>query len=114
MAEEPEEAAPAAAMLRQRVARAEDYGGLPARIELPWGVRRTSFDRELLPSDAPRPVVVVLAAARLVTAVTWAAVLALLAAAWLLRRTLAEGARRLAARFAEAGALAAVAGPPGA
>lgn len=114
MAEAPEEASRATAMFRKDAAQAADYGGLPARIEIPWGARRTSFDREMLPSDAPRPVVVVLAAVRLVTAVTWASVLALLAACWLLRRALSEGARRLAARFVEAGAAPAVAGPPAA
>ena len=105
-------AAPAASPV-PRAERKDAYEGLPARIDIPWGARRTSFAREMLASDAPRPVIVVLAAARLVSAVAWAAGAAVLFLGWLLRRDLAEGARRLAARFREAAAAPAVAGPPG-
>ena len=86
------------------VPRADAYEGLPARIEIPWGARRTRFTRELLAADAPRPVFVVLAAARLVGALTWAAIAAVLAALWLFRKDLAAGPRRFAERFGEGAA----------
>jgi hypothetical protein len=75
------------------------YEGLPARIEIPPGARQTRFTRELLGTDAPRPVVTVLVAARVVSAATAAAALLLLLAAVLLRRDLAAGGRALLARI---------------
>jgi hypothetical protein len=77
----------------------ESFQGLPARIEIPWGALRTGFSREMLASDGSRSVVVVLATARLVAALAWAASLALVVLALILRRDLAGGARRLGARF---------------
>jgi hypothetical protein len=53
----------------------------------------------MLASDGPRSVVVVLATARMVAMLAWAASLALFVLALILRRDLAEGARRLGARF---------------
>ena len=76
----------------------QGYQGLPARIELPEGARRTTFSREMLPGDGPRRATVVLAAARLVAALTWATLLAALGVAFVLRRDLVRGARELVAR----------------
>jgi hypothetical protein len=73
--------------------KAEQYQGLPAHIELPRGQRRTFFVRELLAGDTPRRVSVVLASAALVSALTWAAALVMLAIGLLLRRDLARGVR---------------------
>lgn len=78
---------------------APGYEGLPARIDLPAGARQTVFRRELLASDAPRPVVVVLVAARLLAALTAAATLLLAALALAFRGELAAGARTFGARF---------------
>jgi hypothetical protein len=76
-----------------------DYEGLPARITLPPGVRTTFFERELLATDAPRPVFAVLVAARAVAALTALLALALLGLALALRRDLAAGARAYRARL---------------
>jgi hypothetical protein len=93
---------------RRAEARAErilaSQEGLPARIELPPGARRSTFTREMLGADAPRPVVAVLVAARALAALTTFCALALLATAFLLRRELAAGARAVAERFRTAGA----------
>jgi hypothetical protein len=79
-------------------AAAPGYAGLPARIQLPPGARQTSFSRELLATDAPRPVVAIVVASRVVALLSGAAGLLLLAVAVLLRRDLAAGARALVAR----------------
>jgi len=79
------------------------YQGLPARIEIPSGARQSDFSRELLPTDAPRPVMVVLVAARALAIADAAALILLLALAALLRRDLAGGARALWARARGAG-----------
>lgn len=36
------------------------YQGLPAKFEMPWGARRETFSREMLKTDADRPVRVIL------------------------------------------------------
>jgi hypothetical protein len=87
--------APAASV----VARA-GYEGLPARITLPPGARRTTFARELLGTDAPRPVYVLLVSASLVAALTAALGLLLAVLAVAFRGDLAEGARAFRARLA--------------
>jgi hypothetical protein len=69
------------------------YQGLPARIELPHGARRTHFSRELLATDAPRPVFVLLVASRAMALLTWLAALAVLAIGLALRRDLAAALR---------------------
>jgi hypothetical protein len=74
------------------------YEGLPARIEIPPGARQTGFNRELLATDAPRSVLAVLVAARVVAALAGAAALLFLAVAFTFRRDLAACARVLAAR----------------
>ncbi|WP_242394488.1 hypothetical protein [Anaeromyxobacter oryzisoli] len=97
-----ESEAPASpAETRAKAKGAPGYEGLPARIELPDGTRQTYFHRELLASDAPRPVFVVLVAARLVAALATAATLLLAALAFAFRGELAAGARTFAARFRE-------------
>jgi hypothetical protein len=75
------------------------YQGLPARIELPRGERRSFFTRELLAGDAPRRVSVILASARLVAALAWIAALVALGLGVLLRRDLDRGVRAFAARL---------------
>jgi hypothetical protein len=82
---------------------AQSYEGLPAKIEIPGGVRQAWFSRELLATDAPRPVVVVMVASRLVSAVTGAVVLVFLALAFLQRRALAAGATAIVARVRAGG-----------
>ena len=67
------------------------------RIEIPPGVRQTSFSRELLAADAARSAVAVVDP-RLVAALSGAAVLLLLATMLILGRELASGARALASR----------------
>jgi hypothetical protein len=96
-----ERALPAAAPLERGVAQKQEagYQGLPARIELPRGERRTFFARELLAGDAPRRVSVILASARLVSALAWALALLVLTLGALLRRDLDRGVRALAARL---------------
>ncbi|HET8540737.1 MAG TPA: hypothetical protein VFL83_12780 [Anaeromyxobacter sp.] len=78
------------------------YEGLPARIAIPPGARRTVFDREMLATDAPRPVFAVLVSARLVAALTTGVGLLLLGLALAFRRDLAEGARTFRARLVPA------------
>lgn len=81
---------------------APGYEGLPARIEIPPGARQTRFTRELLATDAPRPVVAVMVASRLVAILSGVAGLVLLALGILLRRDLAAAARAVAARVGAA------------
>jgi hypothetical protein len=78
---------------------AAGFQGLPVRIELPWGVRQTSFSSEMFATDLPRSAFAVLVAARLVSALSALAGLALALLALALRRDLADGARVFAARF---------------
>lgn len=78
------------------------YEGLPAKIEIPPGARQSDFQRELLATDAPRPVVVVMIASRVLSALSAAAVILLLAVAALLRRDLVAGGRALAGRLLRA------------
>lgn len=94
--------APAAPAAAPGLSDNASYQGLPARIDLPAGARRTVFTRELLATDAPRRVFVLLADARLVTALGWGTALLALAVAALLRRDLVRGARAFAERFATA------------
>jgi len=76
------------------------YEGLPARIEIPPGARRTVFARELLATDSVRPVFAVMVAARLVAALTAAALLLVLLLAFALRRDLLAGVQAFRARLA--------------
>lgn len=100
---------PSGAMMNKPMAPADNarsapsYEGLPARIEIPTGVRQTGFSRELLSTEAPRQVVVVMIAARVRSAIASAAVIVLAGLAFLFRRSLAAGAVTLAARVREGG-----------
>jgi len=58
-----------------------EYQGLPARFELPDGVRYSSFHEQLLASERPQPITIVLLS---MTVLTWASVLMSAIAAWLL------------------------------
>jgi hypothetical protein len=75
------------------------YQGLPARIELPRGVRQTVFRRQLLATDEPRRVFVLLASSRLVALLTWVTALLALGLVMRSRRELAQGARDLITRL---------------
>ena len=75
------------------------YQGLPARIEIPAGARRTTFAREMLATDGARSVFVLAASARLVAALGWATALLALAVAVAFRRDLGRGARRISERL---------------
>jgi len=75
------------------------YQGLPARIQIPGGARQTTFRRELLSTDAPRPIFVLLVAERAVSVLTAVAFLLVLGAGLMLRRELAAGARRYGERL---------------
>jgi hypothetical protein len=83
-------------------AKPRGYEGLPAKIQIPWGARQTTFERDLLSTDAPRPVFVVLVASRFAAALVTVAALAVLALALAMRRDLSAGARTFAARFRRA------------
>ncbi len=98
---EASEASPAAAP-EERFAKAKGdaaYQGLPARIDIPPGRRQTVFAREMLATDAPRRVFVLLASARFVTALAWGAALLALAIGVHSRRDIGRGTRELAARL---------------
>jgi hypothetical protein len=100
---EAQPAAPGAVPPQAGVAKpAAGYEGLPARIAIPPGARGTAFYRELLATDAPRPVFAVLVSARLVAALTTALGLLVLGLALAFRRDLAEGARAFRARLVPA------------
>jgi hypothetical protein len=86
---------------------AQSYEGLPAKIEIPSGVRQGWFSRELLSTDTPRQVVVVMIATRVLSAISTAAVLLLLALGFLFRRSLREGGAVLVVRARARGATAA-------
>ncbi len=75
------------------------YEGLPARIELPAGARRSHFSREMVAADAKVPVTVVLVAARAVSAAAWLAGALVLALAFWFRADLGAGAQRFADRI---------------
>lgn len=75
------------------------YQGLPARIDIPRGARESAFHRQLLATDEPRRVFVVLASSRLVALLTWATTLAAFGLALLWRADLAQGARDLVTRL---------------
>jgi hypothetical protein len=75
------------------------YQGLPARIELPRGARQTVFHRQLLATDEPRRVFVLLASSRLVALLTWVTALLALGLVMRSRRELAQGARDLITRL---------------
>jgi len=76
----------------------EAYEGLPAKVELPAGARRSYFSREMLAADAAPRVRVVLAGRTLVTAAQALVVLAAAALLWLRRRALGAGLAALRAR----------------
>lgn len=59
------------------------YQGLPAKFELPSGVRSGSFSEQMLAADRPQSVTIVLLS---MTLVTWLAVAFAFVAAWLLWR----------------------------
>jgi hypothetical protein len=75
------------------------YQGLPAKFELPDGVRSQSFSEQLLSPDRPQTITLVLLS---MTLVTWAAVALALIAAWMLWRQRATINESLGARLAEA------------
>lgn len=75
------------------------YQGLPAQIELPPGSRRGGFSRQLLATDAPRRVYVLLASSRLVGLLTWLTALLALGLAIRARAELAQGVRDQIARL---------------
>jgi hypothetical protein len=77
----------------------ESYQGLPAKIDIPPGATHSVFTRELLATDAPGPVLVVMIATRTLSDLTAAAVLLLLVAAAILRRELLLCARIFLSRL---------------
>lgn len=96
--------APVPPAAQDAAAGAQSYEGLPARIEIPPGARQAQFTRELLATDTPRTVVVVMIAARALSALATGAVLLLLGLALLFRRSLVSAAAALAARARAGGA----------
>jgi hypothetical protein len=78
---------------------AAGYQGLPARIEIPAGARRGYFSRQLLATDVPRRVIVLLASSRLVALLTWATTLLAIGLALLWRNDLVQCARDGVARL---------------
>lgn len=75
------------------------YQGLPAKFELPSGVRFGSFREQMLAADRPQTVTIVLLS---MTLVTWLAMALTLVAAWLLWRERAGIKSILRARMATA------------
>ncbi len=88
-----------AAASQQKAGAQGGFEGLPAKIELPPGARRTTFTRELLATDRPRQVHVVMASTRVVARAAMAAALLFLLLSLLLRRDLVTGGRAFAERF---------------
>ncbi len=88
-----------AAASQQKAGAQGGFEGLPAKIELPPGARRTTFTRELLATDRPRQVHVVMASTRVVARAGMAAALLFLLLSLLLRRDLVTGGRAFADRF---------------
>lgn len=74
------------------------YEGLPAKIEIPRGARRSHFVREMVGADAAVPVTLILVATRTASAAAWAAVVLALGIAFRLRRELGEAAQRFVTR----------------
>ncbi|HEY4640208.1 MAG TPA: hypothetical protein VII75_02605, partial [Thermoanaerobaculia bacterium] len=79
------------------------FQGLPAKFELPDGVRSESFSEQLLSPDRPQTVTLVLLS---MTLVTWTAVALALIAAWMLWRERAAIKESLRARLAAAAPVA--------
>jgi hypothetical protein len=75
------------------------YQGLPAKFELPDGVRSQSFSEQLLAPDRPQTITLVLLS---MTLVTWAAAVLAIIAAWMLWRERAAMKESMRARLAQA------------
>jgi hypothetical protein len=71
--------------------------GLPAKFELPTGAREGSFTEQMLATDRPQTVTIVLLS---MTLVAWLAVLLTVVAVWLLWREHTTLATILRARLA--------------
>jgi hypothetical protein len=74
------------------------YEGVPAKIDLPPGARRSHFSREMVASQAGMRVTVVAISTRAVAALQWLAAALLLVLGFLHRAELAAGARKFAER----------------
>jgi hypothetical protein len=74
------------------------YEGVPAKIDLPLGARRSRFSREMVAAEAGMRVTVVTIATRTVSALRWLAAALLLLLGFLHRAELAAGARKFAER----------------
>ncbi len=74
------------------------YEGLPARIEIPPGIRQSAFSRELLATDGARSVVAVVVATWIVSVASAVALLLFLASALVFRRDIAAGLSALVSR----------------
>jgi hypothetical protein len=88
-----------AAASQQNAGAQGGFEGLPAKIELPPGARRTTFTRELLATDQPRQVHVLMASTRVVARAAMAAAMLFLLLSLLLWRDLVAGGRTFAKRF---------------
>lgn len=71
------------------------YEGLPARVELPWGARRSLFQRELLTPGTPRQVEAVLVSAQVLGILRLLTLVGLAIMGWLRRHALVAGWRAL-------------------
>jgi hypothetical protein len=78
-----QQANPVTAKLETRKGDTESYQGLPAKFELPSGVRHGAFSEQMLAADRPQTITIVLLS---MTLVTWLAVVLAILAAWLLWR----------------------------
>ncbi len=83
---------------KEHSGRGDAYEGLPAKIDIPQGARRSHFFREMVGPEAAVPVTVVLVAARAASAASWAAVALAIAIGLWLRREIGGAAQRFAAR----------------
>jgi hypothetical protein len=72
------------------------YEGLPARLELPMGERRSSFERELLTPGAPRRLEAIMISAQALEGLRLLVLLATALTLWLRRQALVAGWRRIA------------------
>ncbi|HEX3577760.1 MAG TPA: hypothetical protein VHY33_04275 [Thermoanaerobaculia bacterium] len=79
------------------------YQGLPAKFELPDGVRSQSFSEQLLSPERPQTITLVLLS---MTIVTWTAVALALIAAWMLLRERGTIKESVRGRLAEAAPVA--------
>ena len=79
------------------------FQGIPAKFELPDGVRSQSFSEQLLSPDRPQTITLVLLS---MTLVTWIAIVLALIAAWMLWRERALIKESVRARLAEAAPVA--------